>query len=101
MDDLPAEPLDPPFRFSILRLLVLITTAAVLVVYVRSLDVVWPFKLVVFAYLAALAGWAVFRLPAVIRSFIAFRRKLKRFRQRRSELEQQYGKSSRDASERS
>ena len=44
------------FRFSIFRVLVLTAAAAGLVVAVRPLPLMWPFKAVIFLYLAMLVS---------------------------------------------
>ena len=81
-----------PFRFSILRLMVLTAVAAGLIVYVRAIDVPAAFRVVILAYFAALLGWIVLRLPEVVRNAIAYRRRLRGFRERRDQLHKQYSR---------
>ena len=84
------NPQPTPFRFSILRLLVLTAVAAGLIVYVRAIDAPAAFRVVIFAYFAALLGWTVLRLPEVVRNIVAYRRRLREVQKRRDELRKRY-----------
>jgi hypothetical protein len=78
-----------PYQFSIVRLLVLTTTVAVVISVARALSITLPGQIALGVYFGALAVWGVMRWPDVYASLKVVRSRRRAILEQRQALARQ------------